>query len=86
MRFYTNVQLIRDVVHYRGYNNGVKEIFQDTFSPTLFVPSPKPTKYKTLNNEYVSPIKFSKTNDAKDFLKKYDGVDNFTVYGYERFL
>ena len=86
MRFYTNVQLIRDVVHYRGYNNGEKEIFQDTFSPTLFVSSQKPTKYKTLNNEYVSPIKFDKTNDAKDFLKKYDGVDNFTVYGYERFL
>jgi DNA polymerase elongation subunit (family B) len=86
MRFYTNVQLIRNIVHYRGYNNGVKEIFQDVFSPTLFIPSTDKTKYTTLSGSYVTPVKFSKTNDAKDFLKKYDGVDNFTVYGYERFL
>ena len=86
MRFYTNVQLIRDVVHYRGYNNGVQEIFQDKFSPTLFVPSKKESKYKTLDGECVSPIKFDKTNDAKDFLKKYEDVNNFVVYGYERFL
>jgi DNA polymerase elongation subunit (family B) len=86
MRFYTNVQLIRDIVHYRGYNNGVQEIFQEKFSPTLFVPSKKNSKYTTLDGECVSPIKFDKTNDAKDFLKKYEGVDNFVVYGYERFL
>ena len=86
MRFYTNVQLIRDVVHYRGYNNGVREIYQDDFSPTLFVPSKKKSKYKTLEGDFVSPIKFGKTNDAKEFVRKYEGVDNFTVYGYERFL
>ena len=86
MRFYTNVQLIRDVVHYRGYNNGVREIFQDKFSPTLFVPSKKDSKYTTLEGDVVSPITFDKTNDAKEFLRKYEGVDNFTVYGYERFL
>jgi DNA polymerase elongation subunit (family B) len=86
MRFYTNVQLIKDVIHYRGYNNGSPEVFQDKFSPTLFVPSQKPTKYKTLNDEYVSPIKFDRTNEAKEFMKKYENVDNFTVYGYERFL
>jgi DNA polymerase elongation subunit (family B) len=86
MRFYTNVQLIRDVIHYRGYNNGSPEIFHDKFSPTLFVPSQKPTKYKTLTNDYVSPIKFDKTNEAREFIKKYENVDNFSVYGYERFL
>jgi DNA polymerase elongation subunit (family B) len=86
MRFYTNVQLIRDVVHYRGYNNGVREIFQDKFSPTLFVPSKKDSKYTTLEGDVVSPITFDETNDAKEFLRKYEGVDNFTVYGYERFL
>jgi len=86
MRFYTNVQLIRDVVHYRGYNNGVREIFQDKFSPTLFVSSKKDSKYTTLEGDIVSPITFDKTNDAKEFLKKYEGVDNFNVYGYERFL
>jgi DNA polymerase elongation subunit (family B) len=86
MRFYTNIQLINDIVHYRGYNNGVKEIYQDKFSPTLFVPSPKDSKYKTLDGLNVSPVKFDRTREAKEFLKKYEGIDNFTVYGYERFL
>ena len=86
MRFYTNVQLIKDVIHYRGYNNGIKEIYQDKFSPTLFVPSNKQSKYKTLDGHSVSPIKFDKTREAKEFLQKYENVDNFAVYGYERFL
>jgi DNA polymerase elongation subunit (family B) len=86
MRFYTNVQLIKDVIHYRGYNNGIKEIYQDKFSPTLFVPSNKSSKHKTLDGQDVAPIKFDKTKEAKEFLKKYEDVNNFTVYGYERFL
>lgn len=86
MRFYTNVQLINDVVLYRGYNDGVREIYKDKFSPTLFVPSAKPTKYTTLDGQSVSPIKFDRTREAKEFLSKYEDVDNFTVYGYERFL
>ena len=81
MRFYTNVQLINDVVLYRGYNNGVREIYKDKFSPTLFVPSNKPTKYKTLEGQCVSPIKFDRTREAKDFLQKYEDVDNFKIYG-----
>jgi DNA polymerase elongation subunit (family B) len=64
----------------------MREIYQDDFSPTLFVPSKKQSKYKTLEGDFVSPIKFGKTNDAKEFVRKYEGVDNFTVYGYERFL
>jgi DNA polymerase elongation subunit (family B) len=64
----------------------MQEIFQDKFSPTLFVPSQKQSKYKTLNGDPVSPIKFDQTRDAKEFLKKYEDVNNFTVYGYERFL
>jgi len=86
MRFYTNIQLIKDVIHYRGYNNGVKEIYQDKFSPTLFVPSNKKSKYTTLDGQFVAPIKFDRTKEAKEFLSKYENVDNFTVYGYERFL
>ena len=86
MRFYTNVQLIRDVIHYRGYKNGVREIFHDNFSPTLFAPAKGNSKYVTLEGAKVDAIKFGTTSDAKEFLKKYEGVNNFTVYGYERFL
>jgi len=86
MKFYTNVQLINDVIYYRGYNYGERESFQDKFSPTLFVPANKSTKYKTLDNKYVQPVKFDRTREAKEFIKQYEDVDNFTIYGYERFL
>ena len=86
MKFYTNVQLIGDTVMYRGYNNGVREIYEDKFSPTLFVPANKKSKYKTLDGKYVEPIRFDRTKEAKEFIKKYEGIDNFGIYGYERFL
>jgi DNA polymerase elongation subunit (family B) len=86
MKFYTNVQLIKNSIHYRGYNNGNLETFKEKFSPTLFVVSNNPTKYKTLEGNYVSPIKFDSSSEARQFLKKYENVDNFIVYGYERFL
>jgi len=86
MRFFTNVQLIGDKIYYRGYDNGVQEVFQDRFSPTLFVTSPKSSEYKTLDDKYVKPLKFSSVKEAREFLKKYDDVNNFEVYGYERFL
>ncbi len=86
MRFYTNIQLVGDSIYYRGYDNGIAEIYKDKFSPTLFVPSPNPTKYKTLDDKYVSPIKFDKVKEAREFIKKYEGVDNFEIFGYERFL
>ena len=86
MRFYTNVQLIRNVIHYRGYNNGSPELYKENFTPTLYIPSKVSSQYKTLDGQYVSPIVFDSARDAGDFIRKYDGVDNFKVHGYERFL
>ena len=86
MNFYTNVQLVGDQVLYRGYENGERVMYRDRFSPVLFVPSPKETKFKTLDDTYVKSIKFGGAREARDFIKKYSDVQNFDVYGYERFL
>ncbi len=86
MNFYTNVQLVGDQVLYRGYENGERVMYRDRFSPVLFVPSPKETKFKTLDDNYVKSIKFSGPREARDFIKKYSDVQNFDVCGYERFL
>ena len=86
MNFYTNVQLVGDQVLYRGYENGERVMYRDSFSPELFVPSQKQTNYKTLDDTYVKPIQFGGAKEARDFIKKYSDVDNFEVYGYERFL
>ena len=81
MRFYTNVQLVGDHVLVRGYENGRNFMTREKFYPTLFVPSKKKTKYKTLEGDYVETIQPGTVRECRDFIKKYDGVENFKIYG-----
>ena len=86
MNFYTNVQLVSNKILFRGYQDGERVMFRDTMSPVLFVQTEKPSKFKTLDDKNVKPINFMNPRDARDFIKKYSEVDNFDIYGYERFL
>ena len=86
MKFYTNVQLIGNQVLVREVDNGVRKEYRDEFSPTLFVKSKKNTKYKTLNGESVEPIKPGTIRDCREFFKKYEDVDGFSVYGNDRYI
>jgi len=85
-QFYTNIQLAGDTILYRGYQDGDPVQFRTKFSPTLYVPSKKNEKYKTLDGRSVAPMEFLTARDAREFIKKYDGVENFEVHGYERFV
>ena len=53
MRFYTNVQMVGDNFLVRGYEDGKHFMTREKFYPTLFVPSKRKTKYKTLEGEFV---------------------------------
>ena len=81
MRFYTNVQLVGDHVLIRGYEDGKHFMTREKFYPTLFVPSKKKTKYKTLEGDYVETIQPGTVRECRDFIKRYDGVENFKIYG-----
>ena len=85
-QFYTNIQLAGDTILYRGYQDGDPVQFRTKFSPTLYVPSKKNERYKTLDGRSVAPMEFLTARDAREFIKKYDGVENFEVHGYERFV
>ena len=85
-RFYTNVQLAGNTILYRGYENGQPVQSRAHFSPTLFVPSNKKEKYRTLNGEYVKPIKFDSAKEAREFIQQYEDVEGFKVHGYERYV
>ena len=86
MKFYTNVQMIGDQFLVRGYENGEYIQFREKYQPTLFVPSKKETFYKTLDGDYVEPIKPGTVSDCREFFKKYSQVENFKIYGNERFI
>ena len=86
MKFYTNVQMIGNKFLVRGYENGQRVMYKDDFFPTLYVPSKKQSKYKTLEGEYVEPIKPGTVRDCRGFYKKYDDVEGFKIYGNDRYV
>jgi DNA polymerase elongation subunit (family B) len=70
----------------RGYENGKHFMTREKFYPTFFVKSNKKTEYKTLDGEYVKDIQPGTVRECRDFIQKYDGVENFKIYGNERFI
>ena len=86
MRFYTNVQMVGDQFLVRGYENGERFQTREKFQPTLFVSSNKRTNYKTLEGNYVESIQPGTVRDCREFIKKYSDVEDFDVYGCERFI
>ena len=54
---------------------------REKFYPTLFVPSKNKTQYKTLEGDYVETIQPGTVRECRDFIKNYDGVENFKIYG-----
>ena len=86
MKFYTNVQMVGDRFLVRGYENGKHFMVREEFQPTLFVQSKKKTKYKTLEGEYVQSIQPGTVRDCREFIKKYEDIENFEVYGNERYI
>ena len=75
--FYTNVQLAGNVILYRGYEDGQRVQSRTHFSPTLYTLSKKEEKYKTLDGKNVAPVKFESARDAREFIQRYEGVENF---------
>jgi len=86
VKFYTNIQLIGNQFLIRGYENGKHITHREEWKPTLFVPSKRKTKYKTLEGESVEPIQPGFVRDCREFYKKYDEVENFKIYGNDRYV
>ena len=83
--YYTNAIAVGSNILFRGIKDGrrVKEKIQ--YSPTFYLLTKKVTDFKTLNDEYLEPKKFETIRDARDFMKRYEDVHNFKVYGNSRY-
>ena len=86
MRFYTNVQMVGDNFLVRGYEDGKHFMTREKFYPTLFVPSKRKTKYKTLEGEYVESVDPGTVRECREFIRKYSEVENFKIYGNDRYI
>jgi DNA polymerase elongation subunit (family B) len=85
-RFYTNVQMVGDHFLVRGYENGKHFMTREKFNPTLFVPSNRKTKYKTLTGDYVEAVQPGCVRDCREFIKKYENVENFKIFGNTQYI
>ena len=84
--FYTYARHYGNKILYRGISEKGNRIQKsDDFSPTLFVHSDKPSQYKSMTGESVSPIKFSSNKEATEFVDNYSDVSNFPIYGQTQY-
>jgi len=85
--FYTNVFSRGDRIFVRGYRDGRRFAETINYNPYVFIPARKEsqTEFRTLDGKPVEKLKFDSISDARDFLKRYDGVDNMEIYGLTNF-
>ena len=86
MEFYTNISRFGNSLLYRGYKDGKRVQTKIPYSPTLFVPVEKATKFKSLDGGYVEPIKLETMREAKEFIERYKDVSNFAVHGNTNYI
>ena len=83
MNFYTYARHYGDKILVRGVKDGRRFIGKHDFRPTLFVKSDKPSKYKSIYGENVSPIQFESNKEATAFYDRYKDISNFPIYGQD---
>ena len=83
--FYTNVQSSGNYILYRGVKDGKRFKHKIEYQPTLYVPAKKVTNYTNLKGEYLETIRPGGIKDCRDFVKMYNEVDGFKIYGQTRY-
>jgi len=88
MNFYTHALQRGNNIYLRGIENGKRFKIKVPYKPYLFIPGKPKTesKYRTLAGHPVDRIDFGNIYEAKDFLKRYEGVSNMEIYGLDKFL
>ena len=83
--FYTSVYQLGDNILFRGVNNGKRISKKIPYQPKLYAKAKSKTGWQTLENAYLEELPFSSISEAKDFIKKYDGIPNFEIFGMTKF-
>jgi DNA polymerase elongation subunit (family B) len=86
MKFYTHFSKLGNNILVRGYKDGKRFTDKVDYNPVLYVSaSGKDSDYKTLDGQTVAPVSQGTMRDATEFMKRYEDVDNFKVYGSTNF-
>ena len=66
-----------------GYSNGKKFHRRVPYTPFLFVPGKG--DYRTIKGKSLDRVDFDSMQEARDFIKRYSEVANFSVFGFTNF-
>lgn len=81
MRFYTNVVRIGNNICVREHTENGPNKFKVKYNPTLYTSTSESGQYSTLYGDPVKPVKPGTMSECKDFIKQYEDVSGFGVYG-----
>jgi len=86
MKFYTSVLPYRGKLLVRGVDkDGSHKKFRINYKPSLFIPTQKESKYKTLDGRSVDKVTFKSISDTKRWIEEYKDVSNFEYFGNTRY-
>ena len=85
MKFYTSVLPYRGRLLVRGVDeDGTQKKYRINYKPSLFIPTAKESKYKTLDGRNVAKIKFNSIPETTKWINEYKDVANFEYFGNTR--
>jgi DNA polymerase elongation subunit (family B) len=86
MKFYTHFSKLGNNILVRGYSNGKRFSDKVEYNPTLYLPAgTKDAEYRTLDGQSLAAVSQGTMRDATEFMKRYEDVDNFKIYGSTNF-
>jgi len=83
-KYYTHVLCLGNNILYRGIKDGRRVKMKIEYSPTLYFPTNKKTEWRSLDGDVLEPKLFGSIREAKDFIRKYEEVQNFKMFGNTR--
>ncbi len=84
--FYTNFTKRGDHILFMGYKDATRIKRKIKYKPSLFVKSPKPTKYMSHDNSiWLDKIQFNSIGEAYEFIEQYKEVPDYQIYGMRTF-
>lgn len=84
--FYTSVAQIGKFIKLRGYENGKRINRSILYRPYLFQTTQTDTPFRTLQGQNVERIDFQDVWKAKEYLKRYEDVSGFNIYGMSKWI
>ena len=83
--FYTNISVSGKFILFRGVEGDKRVRRKIEYRPTFFLLSKEKSEYKSLAGDSVKPIQPGTIPECREFLERYESVDNFPIFGNNRF-